>query len=628
MAQVRLTTKGILLVSVFMVLFAFGLGFGIWKVTGLPNLSPTDSSAAGCKGTSQAKCASTCSPPKGNDNTSYKCTWKNGECKDSNQKCSGGDGDGFFCQGKTKPDNDGDKDSCMPGTPNVCQQNNNGNNTGFDCNCVDISSTTNGCAGVWRCTTRDLNKCKPDPDEGQGPIKNGCWQDVIMCNGVPKSDGSGGYVTCSPSTFDPKKNGGCTCEKLPSTVGEGGYTACGCKISGNCLESRTATTFVKYTCEGTTLAEEDVVKGCQKNPQTTPGITKMCGSIGSGKCGWVQIDTTSGCFASWYYPCSTTPPGDTNKCDGGGLIGSASETGDVGDAGVFRGYANDVDGIGTVTILRNNSVVGTATTVDACSLTGDTRAVELCTQYGSGKVVVWTYNYVVQEGTAVYKAVWKDTKGLGGSSCETSKTVSGTTVVEQDDWDVSKNAGFVCINRDTESAQVRIDYTISVTNNASSSRNITRIVDTLDSDINPAWIQVSTINPGATVDGRVITWNLTGDLAVFAAGQTKLFRYSVLLPIGVGGTYDNTAVITPETGDDITVETTIFASCDIPDTAIFDSTISRVILGAILLLLGIAYLYYEPFTRYANLGLSYVFPTYMDKIERNRDKFERKVVKK
>lgn len=605
MREVRLTTKGILLVSVFMILFSFGLGFGIWKVTGLPNLSPTDSNAGGCKGyDSKDECEDHCSPNKGNKNKSYVCKWINGECKDDgNQVCSF-DGSRVQdpCYGKTVPDNQGKPEACLPGVASVCQQNENGKNTGYECKCVRLSQYQ--CSGVWNCSTLNLNKCKPDPNEGQAPIKAGCIDGTI--NGI--------------------KN----------------LNICGCGLVGNCLviynfEGNNlvpvSVKYNKYTCLNSSLNDEGIVKsGCQTAPETGFG-SRICASLPPGQCGWVQVDTYGGCFASWYFPCDdesggNTPPPITNKCDGGGLIGSSTESGNVGDPGVFRGYANDVDGLGTVTILRNNSVVGTATTVDACSLTSDTRAIELCNQFGSGKVVVWTYNYVVEEGTAVYKAVWKDAKGIGGILCETTKTVSGTTVVEENDWNMSKNAGFVCMNRDTQSAQVRIDYTISVTNSASTARNITRVVDTLDNDINPAWIQVSTINPSATVDGRVITWNITGDLAVFAPGQTKLFRYSVLLPIGVGGTYDNTAVITPEVGDDITVETTIFASCDIPDTAIFDSTISRVVLGAILLLLGLAYLYYEPFTRYANLGLSYVFPTHGDMIERNRNKFERKVVKK
>lgn len=576
MAQVRLTTKGILLVSVIMILFSFALGFGVWKVNGLPNLSPTDSSAgfASCKGkTSKTSCEDTCSPPKGNDKTSYGCTWKNGACKDGNKICSGGSGNpGGFCDGATIGNPSTYK--CVLGT-DTCETW-SGKKTGRYGVCTDISALS--CASDWVWST-NTSKC---------PIE---------------TDGS-----------------------IPPEAG-----SCGTVVNG-CIQAEANVSYNVYTCSGMSY-EEGRANGCDtRNGGTVKVVTgKVCPNVSGNFCGWVQADKTGGgplCFRSWYFPCDDdNPPGDTNKCDGGGILNGATETAEVGETRTIRGYAHDVDGVGTVTILKNNVVVGTANVTDACNMPSDTQATQLCNQYPNSKVVIWTYSYIVEEGTAIYKGVWKDTKGLGGASCEANKTISGTTVVVQDEWEVSKNAGFVCINRDTVSAQVRIDYTITVTNSAEESKNITRIVDTLDGDIDPTWIMTSTINPGATVEGRVITWNLTGDAAIFAAGQTKLYRYSVMLPIGVGGSYDNEAVITPETGDDITVTTTIFASCDVPDTALFDSTISRVVLGAMLLVIGITYLYYEPFSRMINYGFNSVFPTKLDKVDINRRKFERKVVK-
>ncbi len=573
MAQVRLTSKGILLVSVIMILFSFALGFGVWKVNGLPNLSPTDSSASdnGCGGNNSKDKCNGCSPVKPNG-TSYKCVWQNNKCKDGNQTCYVGDPGTPPVDCSKNRDTSGD--TCTFGAPPSCETI-AGKKNGRKCECVIVEKNQYYPCG-WAATRCSI-------DTKTCPIDSGAE--------VPPIAGSCGTIT----------NG--------------------------CIDAVVGTEYNVYTCQGMSY-EEGRNHGCQLNGKKVSG--KVCSGVSGNFCGWVQADRIGGslCFRSWYFPCDDdNPPGDTNKCDGGGILNGATETAEVGETRTIRGYAHDVDGVGTVTILKNNVVVGTANVTDACSMPSDTQATQLCNQYPNSKVVIWTYSYVVTEGTAIYKGVWKDSKGLGGAACEANKTISGTTVVVQDEWEVSKNAGFVCINRDTESAQVRIDYTITVTNSAEVSKNIVRIVDTLDPDIDPTWIMTSTINPGATVEGRVITWNLTGDAAVFAAGQTKLYRYSVMLPIGVGGSYDNEAVITPETGDDITVETTIFASCDIPDTAIFDSTISRVVLGVMLLTIGIAYLYYEPFSRMVNYGFNSVFPTKLDKVDINRRKFERKVVK-
>lgn len=321
------------------------------------------------------------------------------------------------------------------------------------------------------------------------------------------------------------------------------------------------------------------------------------------------------------------PVGNANcACEGGGLLGQERLTTTLGKTVEFCGYAYDADGIDVdnVNVLVDGVAVGKATVTDACADPSD----PICVQYKNKKPVKWCYTYTsTEEGDKTISAVWKDSKNIGGASCRAEAEI--TTSVVQDNWIVDKNAGRVCLDSGETSGKVALNYTITITNSATDSKEISKIVDTLDTKVQSSYIKLESISPSATVAGNVITWNLTGDTAKFNPGQTKTFNYTIEVPKAAFGTYSNNAVITPVGSDaNIEVNETVIASCDVPDTALFDTVQSKIAVGVFLILIGILYAYIDPM----DTGVGRIFRKISynmsdtAKVIRSREKFEKRVV--
>jgi hypothetical protein len=576
MGQVRLTKKGIYTILTVLCVVSFGLGFGLWKVTGLPNLSPTDSSAAGgCKDAVDKKDCNGCSPNKPNGE-SYECVWRNNECKDGNNICGGGGGGGIsnICDGV--PVNPKGTRKCNLGAK-LCQEDSKGSYTGYNCTCVDIS-TASECRTDWRCTDFDKGACPTDSD---APIVGSCG-----------------------------------------------------KVEGSCVVYDSPVTYNVYTCPGMSTTEGSTY-GCNDGTPKVVTGKKVCPGVSGSFCGWVQADDVNNklCFRSWYFPCDsseepvvpTTPDG--NICEGGGITKPTDRVvATVGQTVEFCGYAYDKDGIdvNNVNVRIDGTVVGKATVTDACANASD----PICTQYAGKKPVKWCYTYTAtEEGDKTISAVWKDTKNVGGVNCRAEMEL--TTAVVQDNWIVDKNAGRVCLDSDLNNVRVGLNYTITITNSAEEIKEISKIVDTLDSKVQSSYIKLETINPGASVSGNVITWDLTGEMAKFNPGQTKTFTYSLEIPKSAFGTYYNQAVITPVGSDtNIEVDETIIASCDVPDTAIFDSVQSKIAVGVFLVLVALLYAYIDPMDTGVGRLFRKVSYNMSDgaKVIKSREKFEKRVV--
>lgn len=515
MAQVRITKKGIIVLVVVLSVISFGLGFGVWKVTGLPNLSPIDSDAAG-DGSGAPKCNYT--PKQIADYAAKNCPGKAVNCDSSgNLYCLSGAR--YQCCDGTWAIGDSGASAC--GTKNwggACEQ----DNTSQNCWCKSFK----GCG----------EKCTFPPGTGakvQKMAENSCGRFMAFC----EVDSQGNTKV---------------------SIGE----------AGDCWEQR-------HICEN-------------------PASENVC---------------------------------EDNICEGGGLTGGSGRvTTTVGQSVEFCGYAYDVDGIdvNNINVKIDGTIVGKATVTDACTNPAD----PICTQYAGKKPVKWCYTYTATtEGDKVISAEWKDTKGVTGASCKASREF--TTAVVQDEWVVDKNAARMCVDSDPNDVKVQLNYTITITNSAEEIKEISKIVDTLDTKVQSSYIQLQTINPGATVEGNVITWNLTGDAAKFNPGQTKTFTYTIVVPKTAFGTYYNKAEITPVGSDEnIVVDETIIASCDIPDTAIFDTVQSRLAVGVFLILVALAYVYIDPF----ETGVNKMFGKLADNItpegrlRKSREKFEKRVV--
>lgn len=568
MAQIRLTSKGIVLLILIMSLVSFGLGFGVWQLAGPKTYNPTGSSAGEVKCSSitkQSACNSSCSPQKGSPPKSYKCKWVNGSCTEGAQECS-----------PTTSSSACAAPTCVSGTKTyppgatLCQEAKGGNheNTGFNCTCIaDQLATANACSGdYWRCTT-----------------------------------------------WDPKS---CPTDTIPTVAGQ-----CGTQL-GNCVDFTGTghTQFNVYTCPGMSY-EEGKVNGCQENGKPVTVNGKFCPSVGSNFCGWVQLDavgTSSAagnlCFRSWFVECKdkppveqppvTPPPPVVNVCEGG-LVSGPTNSGNynVGDKVVFKGSAYDKDGINKskVVIKVDGVVVGNATVTDHPCANANADAV--CTAAKGSPAVDWTYTYTVTTaGVHSFSATWEDTKGVTGASCQGSRSITAN-VQTNPAWKIEKSGAGVCLDEVNGVQRARVDYTITITNVGDGTGQLKDLVDTLDSKVQGSYITNSSITPSASVSGRVITWNLSGTLGQFDPNQSKTFRYSITIPESAFGTLTNTAVATPESGESFQAVEIVTAMCspngtpppEVPDTALFDSAVSKVILGVVLIAVSGAYLYSDSF---------------------------------
>jgi hypothetical protein len=141
---------------------------------------------------------------------------------------------------------------CSPLEKELCQENTQGNNTGFICICTPWSQYEKD-FGYWDCDTRDLTKCPTDSGE------------------------------TDPTIF--------TC------------TEANAKIEGRCLKAISGTLSLvnHYKCPNVF----DTSGGCQDNRQTYENVTQVC--FDSNFCGIQQIDYTANCFMSTIDENCTTP---------------------------------------------------------------------------------------------------------------------------------------------------------------------------------------------------------------------------------------------------------------------------------------------------------------------------------
>ncbi|HVX93180.1 MAG TPA: hypothetical protein VHA74_03660, partial [Candidatus Dojkabacteria bacterium] len=465
------------------------------------------------------------------------------------------------------------------------------------------------CKGKWKTETR--GKC---PDNTTNRILNVCTADS-SCNYYSLCTDQGRYHCCDGTW----------------AIGTSGDNACGKNNYSNCNKKVTQCTCASYSNCGRDCVfpagTADIVK--QKAQANCSTVMAFCVIDGNGNTKITYGDPGK-CDPKVCNNPTSTGTCNPNVCDGGGLISPTSSTVfSNGDKVTFKGYAFDTDGVDTskINVSVDGTVVGQATAVDACGASGDAT---ICSAHPNAKPVIWSYVYTSNGGTHQLSASWADTKGVTGGTCKTATSITGQTI--QDNWVISKVGVPACIKDDPANPFVRINYTISVRNSASQSKNIDKIVDTLDSKVLPSYILVSSINPGATLNGRVITWDLSGTDSTFTAGQTKTYRYTLEIPDTAFGTYTNTVVVTPEASSAIHVDNSLVVSCTrVPTTGLFDSTIVRVVLGLVLIGFGFAYLYSDSFQSLVLNVLGKVSdPIFNEEVktERRRSKFERKLVKK
>lgn len=193
-------------------------------------------------------------------------------------------------------------------------------------------------------------------------------------------------------------------------------------------------------------------------------------------------------------------------------------------------------------------------------------------------------------------------------ACTEDITVDSETPPPEENviFSIIKEGSEVCL----ENGNVRIDYTINVTNYGDSTGVIESVIDQLDSDLVPLGIIPTNINPTfGTYNNGVITWIGSELDRTFAAGQTKTYTYSLLIPLSNRSTFSASGVdneVTVRYDDGISSHrVNVPMKCTynkIPETAIFDDPANYIILGSLLLMLGLVAFKITPSSLY--LGLS------------------------
>lgn len=188
---------------------------------------------------------------------------------------------------------------------------------------------------------------------------------------------------------------------------------------------------------------------------------------------------------------------------------------------------------------------------------------------------------------------------------------------------ISKSVIKQCKDEETENPKSELSYTITVSNTQTEEAQISKIEDTLDTKIITAGIVPSDITASGSYLNGKITWLFSTPL-IIPAGGTQVFSYKIVVNKSNFGTYTNTVVLTPVSGDTIQAKVDVVADCVavVPQTGIFDNTVGKVAGGFGLILLG-AFVYSIP------TG-SFIFNRHIEDKRRNkyRVKFESKIFKK
>lgn len=229
---------------------------------------------------------------------------------------------------------------------------------------------------------------------------------------------------------------------------------------------------------------------------------------------------------------------------------------------------------------------------------------------------------------------------IGTAACQSQLTLTQEPEPEEPNFVLVKDSAPVCL----ETGDTQVDYTITIENIGEAEGVIDVLRDTLDSRFISLGITPTDINPafGAYNNG-VITWTGTVADRTFAPGQTKTYRYRVVIPAQHVGQFasdgvDNIAEI--EFGDNqLQFEVNTPIECEspevpeipeIPGTAIFGdgfNPTNYILLGMMFILLGGIVLKTSAWSTIVLPGMLVVQQRLSYK-ERKRKSFEEKLIDK
>jgi len=223
-----------------------------------------------------------------------------------------------------------------------------------------------------------------------------------------------------------------------------------------------------------------------------------------------------------------------------------------------------------------------------------------------------------------------------GEECDGNTCEFGSCTVDCTCPGNPAKADFGIIKRDSvvkssDGLYSTIVYTILLVNNGGASGTISRVVDTIDSNMNSGWFISNSVSPstGFAKTNNVLTWTLSGDLAEFTPGEQVNFQYSFKVPISNTGSYTNsvTAYVSTAGVSNVSATNVAYVGSEVPNGGLFDSFTSRVLTGtALVLFAGVAFYSDRVDTSLVNVfGYGARLKIRKNKIEKKKNRFEKKI---
>jgi uncharacterized repeat protein (TIGR01451 family) len=183
--------------------------------------------------------------------------------------------------------------------------------------------------------------------------------------------------------------------------------------------------------------------------------------------------------------------------------------------------------------------------------------------------------------------VYNDEDGDGDFSDEEENDRDDVTTRIDADTSILVNKSAVVASN---SSQHVVSYSIEVTNNSTLALENLTVTDTLDSKIQSSW--VTNISDSGTLSNKVITWEID---TLSVSGSTT-FTYTVVIPVGEEGTYENVVIVTDEDDEELGRDThdVDISIGSIPATAIFDDQTDKILLGIVAILIGMWVVVLDP----------------------------------
>jgi hypothetical protein len=217
---------------------------------------------------------------------------------------------------------------------------------------------------------------------------------------------------------------------------------------------------------------------------------------------------------------------------------------------------------------------------------------------------------------------WEEEGETESCSLSADFTILPEETSDNPDWVITKTATKNSCIVENSITYARATYNIVIKNIGDGSGTIEQVVDRLDSKVLEAYL--TNMSNGGSYDSGEITWEL--NKTILASGSTEL-SYTVKVPQGKYGTYNNVVTAYPTTGASFSDEENIELSCEInttvPDTGVFDTVMGRVSLGISFVFLGGLVTQYSKFNYLINtVTEKHRFKQDIRKAKRRRKKLE------